>query len=311
MTAGGLRPDPSKVEAIANMPHPHDKDSIDRLRGTINYLSRFIPRLSDVFRPIAQLSERNVEWNWGDKQESAFTQLKDLITTAPTLSYFDPKEQLVIQCDASNSGLGAALLQAGKPLAYASRTLTDPETRYAIIEKEMLAIVFALEKWHQYTYGRPIIVQSDHKPLEAITRKPLDKAPKRLQTLLLRALAYDTDVRYLEGKKMLIADTLSRATATSCNLDGLNSINTVGHLAMRTEILEKFRQETKEDPTLQNLKAVILHGWLADKACVSSDIAPYFPSRDELGVSDGLIFRGERVVVPRTMRPEMKQNIHI
>ena len=102
-------------------------------------------------------------------------------------------------------------MQKGKPLAYASRALTDTESRYSIIEKEMLAIVFALEKWHQFTYGRPVAVHLDHKPLRAITKKPLERAPKRLQTMLIRALAYDIDVQYLEGKKMLLADTLSRA----------------------------------------------------------------------------------------------------
>ena len=166
-----------------------DKEAVKRLRGTITYLARFVPKLTDVFRPIALLAQRDVDWNWGAAQEKAFTTVKQLLTEAPTLAYFNPKKQLVIQCDASNLGLGAALLQDDRPIAYASRALTDTETRYAVIEKEMLAIVFALEKWHQFTYGRSVIVNSDHKPLEAITKKSLDKAPKRLQGMLLPALA--------------------------------------------------------------------------------------------------------------------------
>ena len=91
----------------------------------------------------------------------------------------------MIQCDASSKGIGSVLLQNDRPVAYASRALTDTETRYATIEKEMLAVVFSFEHFHQYTFGRHTVVISDHKPLEMIARKPLSKAPKRLQGMLL------------------------------------------------------------------------------------------------------------------------------
>ena len=107
--------------------------------------------------------------------------MKRLLTQAPALAYFDPCKGLTIQCDASGQGLGVALLQDGQPLAYASRALSGAETRYATIEKEMLAIVFAPEKWHQYTFGRPVNVYSDHKLLESITKKSLDRASKRVR----------------------------------------------------------------------------------------------------------------------------------
>ena len=96
------------------------------------------------------------------------------------------------------------------PIA-ASRALTDVESRYAQIEKELLAVVFGLERFHLYTYGRPVNVQSDHKQLEIITVKPLHRAPKRLQRLLVRMLSYDVTIRYKPGKEMYLADTLSRA----------------------------------------------------------------------------------------------------
>lgn len=93
--------------------------------------------------------------------------------------------------DASQKGFGAALLLKGKPIAYASRVLTDTEERYAQIEKEMLAIVFSLEKFHQYTFGRPVTVRSDHKPLESILKKPLSSAPRRLQGMMMRLQKYN------------------------------------------------------------------------------------------------------------------------
>ena len=125
------------------------------------------------------------------------------------LRYYNLKEDVTIQCDASQRGLGAALLQGGQPVAYTSRALTDTEANYAQIEKELLAIVFACEKFDAYIYGRDCVrVQTDHKPLESIFRKELCTAPKRLQRMLLRLRKYSLDVTYLKGE-MLVADTLS------------------------------------------------------------------------------------------------------
>ena len=95
--------------------------------------------------------------------DNAVCRIKKLSSTTPVLRFYDPNEELVIQCDASQEGLGAALMQLGKPIAFASRALTETETRYAQIEKEALSIVFTLEKFHQYTSGRKIVVESDHK----------------------------------------------------------------------------------------------------------------------------------------------------
>ena len=105
-----------------------------------------------------------------------------LITAEPVLKYDDQSKELTLQVNASDTGLGATLIQEGHPIAYTSRALSDAETRYVQIEKELLAVVFGLEKFHLYTYGRQVNVQSDHKPLEIIATKPLHRTPKRLQT---------------------------------------------------------------------------------------------------------------------------------
>jgi hypothetical protein len=151
ISQGGLKPDPQKIEAVVKVKAPTDREGVERLRGMVGYLSKFIPRLSEIMQPISLLLHKDVMWQWDSSQESAFEEIKKVITQAPVLAYFDATKQLCIQCDASSQGLGAALLQDGKPLAYASRCLSDVETRYATIEKEMLAIIFSLERWHQYT----------------------------------------------------------------------------------------------------------------------------------------------------------------
>ena len=117
-----------------------------------------------------------------------------MITASPVLAYFDPEKETRIQVDASKNGLGATLMQDGKPVAFPSKSLTETQKAYAQIEKELLAILFGCEKFHEYLYGRKVIVESDHKPLEAITKKPLASAPHRLQRMLLRLQKYDITV---------------------------------------------------------------------------------------------------------------------
>jgi len=134
----------------------------------VTYLSKFIPHLADLTAPLRQLLRKGVSWSWTSQHERAFSDIKQAVTSAPVLQYFDPSKPVVIQTDASSTGLGSCLLQDGKPIEFTSRALTDAETLYAQIEKELLTIVFACIKFDQYIYGRPGTVQSDHKPLESI-----------------------------------------------------------------------------------------------------------------------------------------------
>ena len=132
------------------MPSPTDVTGVQRLNGFVNYLAKFLPGLSDVMEPIRQLTRKNVPWNWSNTQERALEKMKILVSEAPVLCFYDHAKEITVQCDASQTGLGAALLQEGQPLAFASRALTDTETRYAQIEKEMLTVVWSLEKFNQY-----------------------------------------------------------------------------------------------------------------------------------------------------------------
>ena len=181
------------------MPTPTDVASVRRFIGFTNYLSKFLPRLSDVCEPLRKLTLADVEWFWTNFHDSAVQQVKRLVTNAPVFKYFDSTKGVTQQCESSDKGLGAVLMQDDHPIAYASRAPTDPETRYAQIEKELLAVVYGLEKFHTYTYGRRITVESDHKPLEVIVKKQLHLAPKRLQRVLLKVQAYSINLGYRKG----------------------------------------------------------------------------------------------------------------
>ena len=187
---------------------PIDKNEVERLLGTINYLAKFIPNMSTITHPIRELLKSDNKFSWGEPQIKAFSEIKQVLSAAPVLAYFNVKKPVTITCDVSQSGLGALLLQDNKPIAYVSRALTDPETRYAQIEKELLAVVFAFTRFHQYVYGKEVAVD---KLLESITKKPLSAAPPRLQRMLLQLQRYTFTLLYKPGKDMILADTLSRA----------------------------------------------------------------------------------------------------
>ena len=148
-----------------------------------------------------------------DKEQESFQKVKEVITSTPgpVLSYFDPQKVTTLQVDASKYGLGATIMQGGKlPIAFASKSLNPTEVNYAQIEKEMYGIVFGYKRFHQYIYGRKIVVETDHKPLIPIFKKPLYAAPPRLQRMLLQLQRYDLDVTFKPGSQIPVADTLSR-----------------------------------------------------------------------------------------------------
>ena len=227
------------------MPKAQEVEVVQRLNGFVNYLAKFLPKLSEVMEPIRRLTWKDTPWNWSWEQDQAFSNVQRLVTEVPVLRYYNPSLDLTIQCDASQSGLGAAILQNGKPIEYASRSLDDTETRYAQIEQEMLAIVFTLERFNQYTFGRHVHIESDHKPLEMILQKSLARAPRRLQLMMMILQKYDFTVHYERGENMHmhLADMLSRAYLPfkGKKIYEFESVNMVRYLPISDQCLDETR----------------------------------------------------------------------
>ena len=288
VTADGLKPSPSKVTAIHEMIKPSNKDQLRSYLGMVTYLSKFIPNFSDVTAPLRSLMAKEVSWHWDKPQEDSFKKLSSAITQAPVLKFYDPRSPVTLSVDASSKGLGAVILQDSKPVAYASKALTKTEQNYAQIEKEMLAILFGCIKFHKLIYGRrEVDVESDHKPLESIFKKPLYMAPMRLQKMLLKLQPYNLQVKYRPGRELYIADALSRVYSPnegSTLVEEDLSVNMfdVFELAVSPAKLEKIKAETDAEETMQHLRDVILSGWPDQRSEVSDIIKPYWNVRDEL-----------------------------
>ena len=210
-----------------------DVAAVQRLIGLVKYLAKFLDSLSQMYEPIRRLTHKEIEWNWTHEQDEAFERIRAAVTTAPVLQYFDSSKPTQSCGDTSSQGLGFVLTQEDHPISYASWALTAAEQRYSQIEKELLAQVFGLEHNHYYTYGRRIILWTDHKPLVSIATKPLASTPKHLQRLLLRLQQYDIEIKYRPGKEMYLADTLSRAFLQNNHRSEVEKEHTRGRLSPR------------------------------------------------------------------------------
>ena len=139
LTKEGLKPDPAKLRAILNMKKPDDVAAVQRLMGKVKYLPKFLSDLSQICEPIRRLTHKDVPWFWTKEQDAAFNKIKEAVTSAPVLKYFDSSKPTEESGDASSQGLGFVLIQEDHPVTYASRALTQAEQRYSQIEKELLA----------------------------------------------------------------------------------------------------------------------------------------------------------------------------
>ncbi|KAL6470492.1 hypothetical protein MHYP_G00216110 [Metynnis hypsauchen] len=280
------------------------------------------PELNFLGQPLNELLKTERDWCWGPQQDRAFAEVKQLISSAPVLEFFDPAKPTVVSADASSYGLGGVLLQSHdgvlKPVAFCSRTLTDAEKRYAQIEKECLAGVWASERFYQYLCGlERYKLLTDHKPLVTlINSKDLDTTPIRCQRLLIRLMKFNPVAEYVPGKHLVIADALFRQPMVDTNPGDLEAevkayVDSVeDDLRVRKPIVEQIKDRTRADAELQGVLKYIQKGWPEYMKSVAVRASAYFKERGLLSETNGLLRRGKQIVIPSSMRDYMLQKIH-
>lgn len=310
LTDKGLKVDQEKVEAIEKIAEPKNKTELQRLLGMLQYLQKFIPHLAEKAIPLRKLVKQDTAWLWTEEQSTALQTIKDALRAAPTLQYYDVNGKLTLSVDASSKALGAVLLQEGKPLAYASATLNPAQMNYPQIEKEALAIRYGCKKFHSYIYGRPLTIETDHRPLETISKKPLGRVPPRLQRLLFDVQHYAPTIVYKRGKDLHIADLLSRDCRTEETTDlGADELEVLELIPMGEETFKELAATVEQDEQLQSVLEALRTGWpTADKMTEAQKL--FSPVQDELSEYDGLLFRGDRVVIPKTWKQRVLKAVH-
>ena len=167
----GIQPMEDKVEAITNAPPPRNVSELKSYLGMINYYQKFLPNLSSVLALLHRLLNSKTHWHWGKDQQQVFEQSKSFHKSSRLLVHYDNKTELILECDASQNGLGAVLSHkmedcSQHPISFAPQTLTKAERNFSNLEREALAVIIGQQKFHQYLYGRQFILETDHKPLE-------------------------------------------------------------------------------------------------------------------------------------------------
>ncbi|KAK3738629.1 hypothetical protein RRG08_006727 [Elysia crispata] len=313
----GIRADPSKVEGIVNFPEPSNVTELQRFLGMINQLSKFTPELASLSEPLRQLLKKNTVWIWGDPQQKFFETIKSRLCSTPAL-----ERTTIIAADASNAGLGAVFIHvqpdgSQRPVSFISRSLTDAEKNYAVIEKEALAATWASERFSEYIFGTTYMIETDHKPLVSLlATKELHKLPPRIQRFRLRLMRYNPEVVHVPGKQQVTADALSRAPASEPTESDIAFVDDT-LLMVRQAIVNLPASSTKlqdiacqkTDPELKEVRNYCSLGWPAFMP-QNPLLQLYWDNQRHLAMIDDLLLYNDRIVIRREMRLEMLDKLH-
>ena len=268
--AEGLQASPKKVEAIDKAPQPRSVQQLRSYLGLLNYYRKFLPNLASIVKPLNDLLHKGQKWVWTPECTQAFKTTKKLLTSSQVLVHYDTSLPVKLAADASQYGLGAVIshvLPDGleKPIAFASRTLSDSEQNYSQIDKEALALIFGVHKFHTYLYGRKFTLVTDHKPLMSILgpKKGVSSvAAARLQrwSLLLSAYNYDIEFRPMEAHGN--ADALSRLPLNRVpkQLSEAQVFN-IRQIEVLPVTSKTIRTATQREPVLSRVLMYTRKGW--------------------------------------------------
>ena len=315
----GIQPTGEKVQAIREMPNPKNVTELRSFLGIINYYGKFLPNLSSRLAPLYKLLCKDARWSWGNPQETAFQEAKKALQTDSLLVHYDPSKPLILAYDASQYGIGAVLsheLDKGleRPIAYISRTLTSAERKYSQLEKEGLAIIFGVTRFHNYLYGRKFAIESDHQPLSYLfneVRGIPQMASACIQRWALTLSAYSYTIRYKAGQRLANADAFSRlprpVTTSDDKLPG-DLVQLVNHMSSTSLRSAAVKSWTSTDPVLSKVRHYLMTGWPSE--ITDKQFKPYKQRANELSVLDGCILWGSRVVVPPQGRKSVLAELH-
>lgn len=313
----GIKVDYSFVKAIKEFPTPKNKKDVQRLLGILNYVSKYIPNFSSHNQPLRNLLKKDIHFTWDDNAEKSLQEIKNKLTNSPVLQFFDLNKEITVSADASETGLGACLMQNNLPCLYASKALTQTQINYAQIEKELLAVWFALSKFHDFVYGREVTVETDHKPLLGVVTKPLHKCPARLQRILIQLQKYQFNLKYKRGKDLVIADTLSRSylgnVGDNCEWDDeLNAQVCLvrSQINVSDPFLKLIQDETLKDDELIELTKVIKNGWPNNSRRLNDKVKKYCHYKNDLTINGDIIYKGQCLLIPYSLRENILNKIH-
>jgi len=217
VSSKGIHMDEEKVRAIKDWPPPKNVSEVRSFHGLASFYRRFVKDFSTIAAPLNEIVKKNVVFKWGEKQEQAFAALKEKLTKAPILALPNFSKSFEIECDASNVGIGAVLMQEGHPIAYFSEKLKGASLNYSTYDKELYALFRALQTWQHYLLPKEFVIHSDHESLKHL--KGQGKLNKRHAKWVEFLEQFPYVIKHKKGKANVVADALSRRYALLSTLE--------------------------------------------------------------------------------------------
>lgn len=322
----GLRPDPDKIKTILDLPAPTDTSQVRSYLGSINYYGKYINQMSKLRAPLDNLLKNDTKFEWTAACQKTFQRFKEILSSDLMLTHYNPDLPIKVAADASGKGLGAFIChifpdKSEKVIAHASRTLTPAEKNYSQIEKEGLALIYAVKKFHRYIYGRQFILCTDHKPLLSIfgSKSGIPAyAANRLQRWALTLMMYDFKINYVNTKEFGCVDVLSRLIDTNmkpdediiiacATLEDDCSSALSDHFNNLPITFNMVLNATNKCKVLQTVIASSKNGW---EKKIPPELTPYFVRRDQLYVVQGCLMFNDRIVIPPKFRNSILKELH-
>ena len=278
--ANGIQLDEEKVQAIKSWPTPKNASEVRSFHGLASFYRRFVRNFSTIATPLNELVKKNIIFNWDSEQENAFNTLKEKLTSAPVLALTDFSKAFEIECDASGLGIGAVLMQDKRPIAYFSEKLNGAALNYPVYDKEMYALVRALETWQHYLRPKEFVIHTDHESLKHI--KGQGKLHKRHAKWVEFIETFPYVIKYKQGNENVVADALSRRYAL------------ISTLTAKLYGFENIKELYVNDHDFANIYS----------ACESVAFGKFYRH-------DGYLFRENRICVPKcSMRELLVREAH-
>jgi hypothetical protein len=289
-----------------------------------NQMAKFNANLAEASAPLRGLLSSKNTWLWTETHTAAFNAVKEVILSPETLRLYDVNKPTKLRVDGSKlNGISVILYQKHgenwHPVTCGSRYLKDAEKNYYPIENEMLAVTWGCQRMSLYLQGLPhFLIETDHKPLIPIlnSKQLIDMSP-RIQSMRMKQLKYTFTAQHVKGVNMEDADALSRCPheqpteedtieeEVACQVNEI-----IENMPVSTRYLEKIKQETKVDPELIRLMKTMEESWPNSRQECPKEVQPFWDSRHDLTVIDGIIIKGNRIIIPRTLRREVLQMLH-